>query len=83
MHVDGNVLAGALAEVFAEDVTTATGRCLGCGDVAVLARARVYSAGPGLVARCSRCDAVLLTVVETPRGTRVSAGGLTGILTRG
>ncbi len=30
-YLDGNVLAGALGEVFAVDVTSATGRCVSCG----------------------------------------------------
>ncbi|WP_207454313.1 DUF6510 family protein [Herbiconiux sp. SYSU D00978] len=79
MHLDGNVLAGALADVFAQDATAATGRCAGCGAVSELARAHVYTRAPGLVARCASCGYVLLTVVETPAGTRVSVSGLRGL----
>ena len=45
-HVDGNALAGPLAEFFTFDVTIATARCKGCGTVAELARAMVYQSGP-------------------------------------
>ena len=53
-HVDGNAIAGPLAEFFAFDVTTATGRCVGCGSIAELARAMVYRSGAGTVVRCAR-----------------------------
>ena len=52
-HVDGNAIAGPLAEFFAFDVTTATGRCVGCGSIAELARAMVYRSGAGTVVRCA------------------------------
>ena len=32
MHVDGNVLAGPLSDVFSVDMTTATGTCASCAD---------------------------------------------------
>ena len=34
---DGNALAGPLSEVFAVEVTTAVGRCRGCGTSSQLA----------------------------------------------
>ncbi len=64
--VDGNELAGALAEVFAVDVTTAQGVCAGCGRMAPVAETRVFDRAPGLVARCVGCSAVLLRVVRGP-----------------
>ena len=30
-HLDGNVLAGTLGEVFAVDITTTVGQCASCG----------------------------------------------------
>ena len=64
--VDGNVLAGALRELFAVDVTTSQGTCTGCGAVAPLADAQVFTRAPGLVARCPGCGGVLLRVVRGP-----------------
>ncbi len=64
--VDGNGMAGALRELFAVDVTTAKGTCTGCGAVAPLAGAHVFTRAPGLVARCQRCGSVLLRVVRGP-----------------
>ena len=63
-HVDGNALAGPLAEIFRMDVTTLVARCRHCGDDAMLARAMVYFAAPGTVVRCCTCDGVLATLVE-------------------
>ena len=63
-HLDGNVLGGALGELFAVDVTAAMGRCASCGDRAVMAQSMVYADGPGLVARCSVCGEVIMRLVR-------------------
>ena len=76
-YLDGNAAAGALSEVFAMDVTAAITRCDGCGQTAVFAESRLYVDAPGLVARCSSCDAVLLRVVSTPSDTYLDLRGLT------
>lgn len=60
MTLDGNVLAGPLAAVFAVELTAATGTCAHCGARGVLAQADVYTDAPGLVARCRACAEVLL-----------------------
>ncbi len=73
--VDGNMLAGALGEIFAIDLTAAVGRCAGCGRVGPIAEARVYQAA-GLVARCPRCASVLLRVVRAPDRVYLDLHGL-------
>jgi hypothetical protein len=75
--VDGNELAGALGEVFAVDLTTARGLCVGCGQMRTVAEARVYTRAPGLVARCPGCDSVLLRVVNGPGRMWLDMHGLT------
>jgi hypothetical protein len=65
-HLDGNVLAGTLREIFAVDLTTATGQCVGCGDTGPVAALQVYPRAPGLVARCPQCEHVVLRVVRGP-----------------
>ncbi len=75
-YLDGNVLAGPLSERYGVDRTADVGRCASCGQQGTLAQSRVY-VGAGLVARCSNCDAVLLTVVERPGETIVRAHALT------
>jgi hypothetical protein len=63
-YVDGNALAGALAEIFAVDVTSVVGCCGGCRASGPIARLRVYGPAPGLVARCPECDQVMLRLVQ-------------------
>lgn len=65
-YEDGNALAGPLREIFAVDITTAVGRCVGCGRTGEVASLRVYRHAPGFVARCPGCDAVVLRLVRGP-----------------
>src|SRR5262245_43204529 len=61
--LDGNAIAGQLAAVFGEEMTTATGTCAGCGASAPVATFAVYTRAPGTVARCRECKSVLLALV--------------------
>jgi xanthine/CO dehydrogenase XdhC/CoxF family maturation factor len=65
-YLDGNVLGGALGELFAVDVTAAVARCAACGTPGVVAEARVYPGGPGLVARCASCGEIVIRLVRGP-----------------
>ncbi|WP_240978407.1 DUF6510 family protein [Planctomonas sp. JC2975] len=76
--LDGNVLAGPLASVFDGDATSATGRCTSCGDTAAVAQAVVYAATGRYVARCRRCDQVLLTIAEDGDSVLLAITGITG-----
>jgi len=78
-HLDGNVLAGPLSELFRDDMTTATGRCAHCGDVSVLAEAVVWDAAPGWCVRCHVCGDVLMTLVRTGERLRVDLRGVTAL----
>ena len=78
-HLDGNTLAGPLSELFRDDMTTALGRCAGCGDVSVLAEALVYDAAPGWAVRCHACGDVLMTFVRTLDRLRIDMRGLTAL----
>ncbi len=77
--MDGNMLAGALREIFTMDVTGAQGRCSGCGRVGMVAETRVYEHAAGLVARCPGCDAVLMRVVRAPDRTYLDMHGMSFI----
>ena len=59
LSVDGNAVAGSLAEVFAFDVTTAMITCGTCSATNPLADEKAYVRGPGSVLRCAGCAAVL------------------------
>jgi hypothetical protein len=61
---DGNALAGPLQDVVRVDITTAIGRCTGCGRTAAMAEVRVFDHAPGVIARCPTCDQVLLRLVR-------------------
>jgi hypothetical protein len=76
-YLDGNVLAGPLHEVFATDLTTATGRCAACGQTGPMAALRVYANAPGLVARCPSCTEVMLRLVRTPTSAWLDLRGST------
>ena len=75
-HLDGNVLAGPLAEVFRTDMTIAWGQCASCHDRSMLALAMVYDIGPGWTVRCHVCGAEIMTLVRTPAGLRIDVRGL-------
>ena len=75
-------MAGPLAEFFSFDVTTASARCNGCGEVAELARAMVYLSGAGSVVRCGNCDHVLATLVESGDRAWIGFSGVSAIEVR-
>jgi hypothetical protein len=76
---DGNTLAGPLSEVFAIEVTTAVGRCRGCGTSSQLATLRVYGLEPGLVGRCPGCDEVLVRIARTPHDVWLDLSGMSAL----
>ena len=79
MHVDGNALAGPLSEIFAADMTTATGTCASCGDTSPLATSMVYLKPKTFIVRCHVCDAVLLTITQSSRQTRIAMDGMASL----
>lgn len=83
MHVDGNVLAGPLSEIFSSDMTTASGTCASCGDASPLATSMVYLKPKTFIVRCHVCDAVLLTITQTSTQTRLSLSGIASLTISG
>jgi Family of unknown function (DUF6510) len=64
MTLDGNAIAGLLAEVFnGADMTSASRACASCGQRHPIGEHRLYR-GAGYVLRCPGCSDVALTVVE-------------------
>jgi hypothetical protein len=76
-YLDGNALAGALGELFAVDVTAAIGQCVSCGTSGAIAQARLYTGGPGLVARCHACGEVVLRLARGPGRAWLDLRGIT------
>jgi hypothetical protein len=78
-YEDGNALAGPLGEIFAVDVTAATGRCASCGRIDAIAALRLYRNAPGLVARCAGCGEVVLRLVRGPTSAWLDFRGLVSL----
>jgi hypothetical protein len=74
--VDGNAIGGLLLSVFGAEMTAAVGTCTSCGASGPVAEFAVYLRGPGTVARCRHCEAVLMVFVEVRGITCVDLTGL-------
>ncbi|CAA9376937.1 MAG: hypothetical protein AVDCRST_MAG66-34 [uncultured Pseudonocardia sp.] len=59
-RLDGNAAGGALAELFAADLTAARARCASCGTTEALGAHHLYADAPALVLRCPSCTEVVL-----------------------
>jgi Family of unknown function (DUF6510) len=77
--LDGNAIAGLLADVFGEEMTTATGTCASCGSSEEVAKFVVYMRAPGTVARCPGCASVLMVFVTIREVTCVDLRGLVAL----
>jgi hypothetical protein len=77
--LDGNAIAGTLAATFGVELTAAIGRCASCGRRGPVGEFEVYLRGPGTVARCRRCAAVVMVIVEAHRVACVDLQGLEGL----
>lgn len=67
-HLDGNMLAGLLADILGTDPTDRAVRCEHCGTIGPVAAAAVYATAMGTVARCPSCDHVLAVIVRGDGG---------------
>jgi hypothetical protein len=76
-YLDGNAAGGELSRIFAVDLTAAEGQCANCGAKRRFADAHLYVDCPGLVARCTMCDHVLVRVVNTGKRTFLDLRGMT------
>ena len=77
--LDGNAIAGLLAEVFGREMTTATGTCAACGASGQVGAFVVYVQAPGIVARCPACSAVLMVLVAIRGVTCVDLRGMASL----
>ena len=75
-YLDGNAAAGELSSIFTMDVTAAEGQCAHCGAIKRFAEAHLYMQGPGLVARCSLCQHVLLRLVNARERVFLDLSGM-------
>jgi hypothetical protein len=77
--LDGNAIAGALAEVFGVEMTDADGTCAHCGAHGPVAELTVYVRGPGTVVRCRSCQGMVMVLVEVRGVTCVDLMGLAAL----
>lgn len=63
LWLDGNALAGLLAEVFGTEMTAAPRRCQSCGTRSAIGAHRAYRAA-GAVLRCPVCGDVALRIAS-------------------
>ena len=75
-YLDGNAAAGELSNIFTMDVTAAEGQCAHCGAIKRFAEAHIYMQGPGIIARCSVCQHVILRIVNAPERVFLDLRGM-------
>jgi hypothetical protein len=73
--VDGNAIAGTLAEVFVQEMTSVRIVCDGCGKVEPLGADHAYVLAPGVVLRCRHCNQVLLALSQAAGRSFLSLRG--------
>ncbi len=69
--LDGNAIAGPLHQHLGQEMTTARATCGHCGHTFVLGELIVYARAPGPVARCRRCESVVLVITEFGETIRI------------
>jgi len=77
--VDGNAIAGLLAELFAQDMTAMDGECGGCGARAPLANSVVELDEVAAIVRCRSCTHTLFTVLRDGERLRLRIGSLVAL----
>jgi uncharacterized Zn finger protein len=73
--LDGNAAAGALAEIYGDDMTTVLAECASCGQVDHVGGLLAFVHAPGIVLRCTACTTVIIRIVQTPQRTYVDVRG--------
>ena len=77
--LDGNAVAGELAEVFGTEMTVFTATCGSCGAVGPLAELAVYDVEMGIVIRCRNCTALLVVITKVRGMSCVDLSGLAAL----
>ena len=80
LRLDGNAAAGALREIFAQEMTTAVATCVGCGTPHEIGALLEYVHGMGTVLRCPGCDTAMLRLARTPGRLRLDVSGISYLM---
>ncbi len=73
--LDGNAVAGTLAEIYGDEMTTVLAECTSCGKVDHVGGLLAFVHAPGIVLRCTACATVMIRIVQTPTRTLVDIRG--------
>jgi uncharacterized Zn finger protein len=73
--LDGNAVAGTLAEIYGGEMTTMLAECASCGQVDHIGGLLAFVHAPGIVLRCTACATVMIRIVQTPNRTYVDVRG--------
>ncbi len=76
MRLDGNAAAGALREIFAQEMTVAAATCTGCDVEREVGTLLEYAHAMGIVLRCPGCDTAMLRIARMPGWLRLDASGI-------
>ena len=72
--LDGNAIAGLLAELFGTEMTTVDRACASCGEHHAVGAHRLHR-GAGMVLRCPSCDDVAMTIAMSEERRLVTMRG--------
>jgi hypothetical protein len=75
LMVDGNAVAGDMAELFGLEMTAVMHRCVHCGNVGAMGTLLAWTQGPGVVLRCCICHEVVVRIVRMPTRTLIDVSG--------
>jgi hypothetical protein len=75
LTLDASAAAALLKEIFGVDMTAEPIECAHCGKEAELGDLMAFKHGPGIMLRCSRCEQVILRIVQTIEATYLDARG--------
>jgi hypothetical protein len=76
LRLDGNAVAGMLAEALAAEPTASLANCAGCGTSSMVGALVAYVHGMGAVLRCPSCESVMLRVGRGPGRMLLDLRGL-------
>lgn len=74
-RLDAGAAAGALADLFAVDLSDAVLVCLHCNGTAALGAHTLYADAPALVVRCPGCTAVVMRFANLDGRVRLDLTG--------
>jgi hypothetical protein len=79
MRMDGNAAAGALREIFSQEMTVAAATCIGCGVEHQIGALLDYGHAMGIVLRCPGCNTAMLRLSRTPGWVYLDTSGVSYI----